>query len=46
VNELKSVLGLPAVASFKHVSPAGAAVSTPLADDSIASYKAMPKTYR
>ena len=30
VRELKQVLGLPAAASFKHVSPAGAAVATPL----------------
>lgn len=30
VKELKSALGLPAAASFKHVSPAGAAVSVPL----------------
>lgn len=33
MNDLKSVLGLPSVASFNHVSPAGAAVSTPLADE-------------
>ncbi|MCO5197553.1 MAG: phosphoribosylaminoimidazolecarboxamide formyltransferase [Anaerolineae bacterium] len=30
VRELKQVLGLPAAASFKHVSPAGAAVATSL----------------
>jgi AICAR transformylase/IMP cyclohydrolase PurH len=30
VRELKEVLGLPAAASFKHVSPAGAAVAVPL----------------
>ncbi|KAJ3099128.1 bifunctional phosphoribosylaminoimidazolecarboxamide formyltransferase/IMP cyclohydrolase [Phlyctochytrium planicorne] len=30
VKELKAALGLPAAASFKHVSPAGAAVGTPL----------------
>jgi AICAR transformylase/IMP cyclohydrolase PurH len=30
VCELKEVLGLPAAASFKHVSPAGAAVAVPL----------------
>lgn len=30
VRELKRALGLPAAASFKHVSPAGAAVGTPL----------------
>ena len=32
VQELDEVLGLPAAASFKHVSPAGAAVSEPLND--------------
>jgi phosphoribosylaminoimidazolecarboxamide formyltransferase/IMP cyclohydrolase len=32
VHELKTALGLPAAASFKHVSPAGAAVATPLSD--------------
>lgn len=30
VKELKEALGLPAAASFKHVSPAGAAIGTPL----------------
>lgn len=30
VQELKSATGLPAAASFKHVSPAGAAVAVPL----------------
>ena len=30
VRELKAATGLPAAASFKHVSPAGAAVGTPL----------------
>ena len=30
VQELKAATGLPAAASFKHVSPAGAAVGTPL----------------
>lgn len=30
VSELKAALGLPAAASFKHVSPAGAAVGLPL----------------
>jgi phosphoribosylaminoimidazolecarboxamide formyltransferase/IMP cyclohydrolase len=30
VRELKVALGLPAAASFKHVSPAGAAVAAPL----------------
>src|SRR5512147_1396354 len=32
VRELKAALHLPAAASFKHVSPAGAAVAAPLAD--------------
>lgn len=32
VTELKEALGLPAAASFKHVSPAGAAVALPLSD--------------
>lgn len=30
VRELRSAIGLPAAASFKHVSPAGAAVAVPL----------------
>ena len=30
VRELRQAIGLPAAASFKHVSPAGAAVSVPL----------------
>ena len=32
VNELKAACGLPAAASFKHVSPAGAALGLPLTD--------------
>ena len=32
VRELKATLGLPAAASFKHVSPAGAALGLPLDD--------------
>ncbi|MEG1728619.1 MAG: phosphoribosylaminoimidazolecarboxamide formyltransferase [Bacteroidaceae bacterium] len=32
VKELKAATGIPAAASFKHVSPAGAAVGTPLND--------------
>ena len=32
VRELKKATGLPAAASFKHVSPAGAAVGLPLSD--------------
>jgi phosphoribosylaminoimidazolecarboxamide formyltransferase/IMP cyclohydrolase len=33
VREVRAALGLPAAASFKHVSPAGAAVAVPLDDD-------------
>ncbi|NP_001133622.1 Bifunctional purine biosynthesis protein PURH [Salmo salar] len=33
VRELKSALGMPAATSFKHVSPAGAAVGVPLSDE-------------
>ncbi|XP_060526974.1 bifunctional purine biosynthesis protein ATIC [Cylas formicarius] len=33
VKELKTALGLPAATSFKHVSPAGAAVGTPLSPE-------------
>ena len=32
VRELKAATGMPAAASFKHVSPAGAAIGTPLSD--------------
>lgn len=32
VRELKQATGLPAATSFKHVSPAGAAIATPLSD--------------
>ncbi len=32
VKELKAATGLPAAASFKHVSPAGAAVGLPMSD--------------
>eukprot|EP00286_Rhodomonas_abbreviata_P019400 CAMPEP_0181298410 /NCGR_PEP_ID=MMETSP1101-20121128/5764_1 /TAXON_ID=46948 /ORGANISM="Rhodomonas abbreviata, Strain Caron Lab Isolate" /LENGTH=603 /DNA_ID=CAMNT_0023403423 /DNA_START=218 /DNA_END=2029 /DNA_ORIENTATION=+ len=32
VKEVKEALGLPAASSFKHVSPAGAAVAVPLTD--------------
>lgn len=38
VRELKAALGLPAAASFKHVSPSGAAVSVPLSDTLKKSY--------
>ena len=33
VKELKGTLGLPAAASFKHVSPAGAALGLPMDED-------------
>ena len=33
VREMRQTLGVPAAASFKHVSPAGAAVAVPLNDD-------------
>lgn len=35
VRELKKALGMPAATSFKHVSPAGAAVATPLDKDEV-----------
>lgn len=35
VRELKKNLGLPAAASFKHVSPAGAAVGVPLSSEEL-----------
>ncbi|MGB0606727.1 MAG: phosphoribosylaminoimidazolecarboxamide formyltransferase [Candidatus Latescibacterota bacterium] len=38
VRELNRTLSLPAAASFKHVSPAGAAVSVPLSEELAASY--------
>lgn len=38
VKELKIATGLPAAASFKHVSPAGAAVGIPLSDSLKKSY--------
>jgi phosphoribosylaminoimidazolecarboxamide formyltransferase/IMP cyclohydrolase len=39
VSEVRQVLGLAAAASFKHVSPAGAAVATPLAPELAAAYE-------
>ena len=33
MKELKAALGMPAVTSFKHVSPTSAAVGIPLSDD-------------
>ena len=38
VSELRRALNLPAAASFKHVSPAGAAVGTTLDDDDLLAY--------
>ena len=38
VRELKAATGLPAAASFKHVSPAGAAVAVPLSPEDAAAY--------
>ena len=38
VHELKQALNLPAAASFKHVSPAGAAVAIPLSKAEAAAY--------
>lgn len=35
MRELRAALDLPAAASFKHVSPAGAAVATPLTEDEV-----------
>ena len=42
VKELKAATGLPAAASFKHVSPAGAAVGLPLTDMDKAIYFVKP----
>jgi len=39
VSEAREALGLPAAASFKHVSPAGAAVAVPLPDDLLRAYE-------
>ena len=43
VSELQSSLKLPAAASFKHVSPAGAAVYTPLSDNLARAYGVQDK---
>ncbi len=42
VKELKAATGLPSAASFKHVSPAGAAVGLPLSDVERAIYFVEP----
>ena len=39
VKELKQALDLPAAASFKHVSPSGAAIGLPLSDNLKKAYK-------
>jgi phosphoribosylaminoimidazolecarboxamide formyltransferase/IMP cyclohydrolase len=44
VKELKEALGLPAAASFKHVSPAGAAVGVPLTSIEAQAYEADDST--
>lgn len=44
VHELRAALGLPAAASFKHVSPAGAALAVPLNDELARAYEVADKT--
>ncbi|MCI8414511.1 MAG: phosphoribosylaminoimidazolecarboxamide formyltransferase [Ruminiclostridium sp.] len=44
VKELKEATGLPAAASFKHVSPAGAAVGLPLSETDRKIYFVEPET--
>ena len=44
VKDLKGALGLPAAASFKHVSPAGAAVGLPLDETLRRMYHIAPET--
>lgn len=41
-SELKAATGLPAAASFKHVSPAGAAIGLPLDGDDMKAFFAWP----
>jgi len=43
VHELRQALGLPAAASFKHCSPAGAAVGIPLTSDEMIAYEQKEK---
>lgn len=43
VQELKQATGLAAAASFKHVSPAGAAVAVPLTDVECEAYEVTPE---
>ena len=44
VAEAREALGLPAAASFKHVSPAGAAVAVPLPEDLARAYEVKGET--
>ena len=44
VKELKTACGLPAAASFKHVSPAGAALGLPLTEVERRMYHIAPET--
>jgi len=39
VREIRAALALPAATSFKHVSPAGAAVGVPLTEDLVRTYE-------
>lgn len=43
VKELKEATGLAAATSFKHVSPAGAAVAVPLSDKECMAYEVTPE---
>ena len=43
MKELKNALGLPAATSFKHVSPAGAAVGTPLSPEQVSVFNAVSR---
>ena len=43
VKELREATGLAAAASFKHVSPAGAAVAVPLSDVECSAYEVTPE---
>lgn len=44
MKELEDALGLPAAASFKHVSPAGAAVAVPLTPELEEAYEVSGKS--
>merc|ERR1712048_1371730 len=43
VHELAKATGKPAAASFKHVSPAGAAIGIPLTEDEVSVYEVVGK---